>query len=59
MLGLQVNSSVDVCDYDDAKAHKVIASKMDIQDIMDVLSPQHVVPLGFRNEAMPEMEKKH
>ena len=30
MLGLQVNSFVDVCDYDEAKSHMVIASKMDI-----------------------------
>ena len=56
MLGLQVNSFVDVCDNDDAKAHRVIASKMNIQDIMDVLSPQLVVPLASRNEAMPEIE---
>ena len=51
MLGLQVNSFVDVCDYDEAKSHRVIASKMDIQDIMDVLTPHHVVPLASRNES--------
>lgn len=56
MFGVQVNSFVDVCNYDDAKVHRVIASKMDIKDIMDVLPPQPVVPHASRNEAMHEME---
>lgn len=51
MLGLQMNSFVDVCDYDETKSHRVIASKMDIQDIMDVLIPHHVVSLASRNES--------
>ena len=56
ILGLQVNSFVHDCDYDDAKAHKIIASKIDILDIMNVIFPQHVVPLTSQNEAIPEMD---
>ena len=56
MLGLQVNSFVKPSDYDDANSHRVIASKMDIEDIVDVLTPHHVVPLASREEAMPGME---
>ena len=56
ILGLQVNSFVDDCDYDDAKAHMVIASKIDILDIINVISPQHVVPLASQNEAIPEID---
>lgn len=43
ILRLQVNFYVDVCDYNDAKVHMVIAFKM---DIVDVLSPQLVVLLA-------------
>ena len=56
MLGLQVNSFVDVCDFDEAKSHRIFASKMDIEDIMDVLTPHPVVPLASRNEVMLGLE---
>lgn len=56
MLRLQVNHFVDVCDYDDAKAHRVIAFKMDILDTVNVLSPHLMMLLASRNEAMHEME---
>src|ERR1700680_4470923 len=56
MLGLHVNSIVEDSDYDDAHTQKIIASKMDIQDIIDVLTPHVVVPLASREEAMPGME---
>ena len=56
MLGLQVNSFVEVRDMDDANAHRVLASKMDIEDIIDVLTPHPVVPLASREEATPATE---
>jgi hypothetical protein len=41
---------------DEANFYRVIASKMDIKDIMDVLNPHHVEPLASRNEEMSGME---
>ena len=49
-----MNSFVDDCDYDDAKAHRVIAFKIDILDSMNVISSKPVVSLASRNEAIPE-----
>ena len=46
MLGLQVNTYAVVGDYDDARNHRVLASKMDIMDIVDTLSPQMVAPIA-------------
>lgn len=46
MVRLQVNFFVDVCDYDNVKAHMIISFKMDDLDIVDVLSSQLVVPLA-------------
>ena len=56
MLGLQVNSFVEFTDMDEANNHRDIASRMDIEDIMDVLTPHPVVPLASRDEAMHEVE---
>lgn len=56
MLGLQVNTFVELTDMDEASNHRNIASRMDIEDIMDVLTPHPVVPLASREEAMHEME---
>ena len=52
MLGLQVNSFVQSGDMDKANNHKDIASKMDIENIMDVLTPHLVVPLAYIEEPM-------
>ena len=57
MLGLQVNYFVGPSDYDDANSHSGIASKMDIKDIVDVLTPHPVVPLASREEAMPALQE--
>ena len=56
MVRLQVNFFVDVCDYDNVKAHMIISFKMDDLDIVDVLSSQLVVPLASWNEAMPKIK---
>ena len=50
MFGLQVNSFVQSGNMDEANNHRDIASKMDIEDIMDVLTPHLVVPLAYREE---------
>lgn len=53
MFGLQVNSFMDICNYDDAMAHMIIASKM---DIMNVFSSEPLVSLASWNEVIHEME---
>ena len=57
MLGLQVNTYAVVGDYDDARNHRVLASKMDIMDIVDTLSPQMVAPIAVREEGIPDLEQ--
>ena len=54
MLGLQVNSFVQTRDMDEANNHRDIASKMDIEDIIDVLTTHPVVPLVSRERRCPE-----
>lgn len=56
MLGLQVNTYVGTGDYDDAANHRVLASKLDIMDIVDLLSPQPVRPIAVREEGMPDLD---
>ena len=57
MLGLQVNTYVAARDHDDARHHRVMASKMDIHDIADILSPVAVAPIAVREEGMPDLEQ--
>lgn len=47
---------MEALDIDDAKSHKVLASKMDIKDIMDILTPYLVVHVASREETMLGME---
>ncbi len=54
MLGLQVNTYVLAGDYGEAVSHRRIASKMDIADIADILSPQRVAPIASREAGMSE-----
>ena len=41
---------------DEANSHGVVSSKMDTEDILEVLTPHHVVPLASRNEEMPRLK---
>lgn len=43
-----MNTYVGTGDYDDAANHRVLASKLDIMDIVDLLSPQPVRPIAVR-----------
>ena len=56
MLGLQVNSFVEARNMDDANTHRDFASKMDIEDIIDVITPHPMVPLASREEETPATE---
>ena len=57
MIGLQVDTYVAARDHDDARHHRVLASKMDIQDIVDTLSPVTVAPIAVREEGMPDLKQ--
>ena len=57
MLGMQVNTYIPAGDYSEAVNHRRIASKMDIIDIIDIVTPQTVLPIAVRDENMPDLDQ--